>query len=241
MNILIIEDETIIAAELSLLLQNMGYNVCGIATNYSNGIKLLQEKSPDLAIIDINLGGSKTGVDVGQYINDNNNIPFIFLTSNIDKETINNALKTNPHAYLLKPFNETEIYSSIFLSLQNKSTNKKLSVSEENSNLIINNAVFIKDKGFFIKVELSDIIYFKSDKNYIEVITDNKVYIIRSTLTNLLSELPDNMFFKVHKSYAINIKKVSAINHEIIIVSGKEVPLSEGFRKEIINSIKTFS
>jgi len=241
MNVLIIEDEIIIAAELSLLLQDMGYNVCGMAINYTSGVKILQEKMPDLAIIDINLGGSKSGIDLGHFINENNNIPFIYLTSNIDKETVDTALETKPHSYLLKPFNKIEIYTSISLALQYKSTGKKLEEDTNEQNLIINDAIFVKQKELFIKVELKDIIYFKSDKNYIEVITSNKTHIIRSTITNLLSELPKNMFIKVHKSFAINMKKIEAINHEMVIVEKKEIPISESYRKDLLLTLKTYS
>lgn len=241
MNVLIVEDEIIIAAELSLLLQDMGYNVCGMAINYTSGVKLLQEKKVDLAIIDINLGGSKTGIDLGLYINENNNIPFIYLTSNVDKETVDTALETRPHSYLLKPFNKMEIYTSISLALQYKSTGKQMQESTDESNLILNDAIFIKNKELFIKVELNEIMFFKSDKNYIEVVTLDKTYIIRSTLANLLNELPKKTFVKVHKSYIVNLKKVSAINHEFIIVDKTNVPLSETYRKSLLDSLKTYS
>lgn len=241
MNVLIVEDEIIIAAELSLLLQDMGYNVSGMAINYTSGIKLLQEKMPDLAIIDINLGGSKTGIDLGHFINENNNIPFIYLTSNSDKETVDTALESKPHSYLLKPFNKIEIYTSISLALQYKSTGKKLGENTNEQNLVINEAIFIKQKELFVKVELKEIICFKSDKNYIEVITKDKQYIIRSTLANLLSELPNNMFVKVHKSYIVNLKKMVAINHEIVIIDELEIPLTETYRKGLLQGLKTYS
>lgn len=241
MNVLIVEDEIIIAAELSLLLQDMGYNVCGMAINYTSGVKLLQEKTPDLAIIDINLGGSKTGIDLGHFINENNNIPFIYLTSNIDKETVDTALESKPHSYLLKPFNKIEIYTSISLALQYKSTGKKLEENSAEHNLIINDAIFVKQKELFVKVELKDIICFKSDKNYIEVITTQKMYIIRSTLANLLGELPNNMFVKVHKSYIVNLKKIGAINHEFVMVDALSIPLSDTYRKDLLHSLKTYS
>ncbi len=241
MNVLVVEDEIIIAAELSLLLNEMGYFVCGMAINYTSGVKLLEEKKPDLAIIDINLGGSKTGIDLGHFINENYNIPFIFLTSNVDQSTIESALECRPHSYLLKPFNKIEIFTSISLALQHKSSGKKLETSSNEENLIINNAIFIKNKELFVKVNLNEIIYFKSDKNYVEVTTASKTFLIRSTLANLLNELPTNTFVKVHKSYLVNLSKISAINHELVFADGKEIPMHENYRKELIQNLKTFS
>lgn len=241
MNVLIVEDEIIIAAELAQLLQEMEYQIAGIAVNYSNAVKFLQSNPADLAIIDINLGGSKTGIDLGTYINDNNKIPFIFLTSSVDNETVKLALNVQPHAYLLKPFNKVELLAAISLALRQKVATAKEITDKNSTEWIIDNAIFVKQKDLFVKVLLSDIICFKSDKNYIEVVTDTKTYIIRSTISSLLAELPEEQFFRTHKSYIVNVKKITAINHELLMAGSMEIPVSESYRKDLLQRLKTFS
>ncbi len=237
MNVLIVEDEIIIAAELSQILLEMGYGIAGMAVNYSNAISILANEKPDIAIIDINLGGSKTGVDVGNYINENNKIPFVYLTSNIDAETIENALQTKPNAYLPKPFDRTAIFTSIALALQDKNAGSET----ENSDLIVNNAIFIKEKELYVKVNYDDILYFKSDNNYIDVVTENKNHIIRSTQQGLIQQLPENEFLKVHKSFIVNVKRVTAINHEMLYIGVHIIPISASFRKNLLKQLKTFN
>ena len=172
MKILIVEDEIIIAAELADLLSEIGYSVCGMAVNYSNAITLLESEQPDIALVDINIGGSNTGIDLGNYINQNKKIPFIYLTSFTDKATIDSALITKPSAYLTKPFSKSLIYSALELAL-NAYTVDDL-VTKKSDEIIVNNALFIKEKDIFVKVALDDIFYFKSDKNYIEAFTSKK-------------------------------------------------------------------
>jgi two-component system, LytTR family, response regulator LytT len=240
MDVLIIEDEIIIAAELSQILESIGYNVVGMAVNYSSAIAILNSEKPDIAIIDIHLNGSKTGVDVGKYINENNKIPFIFLTSNTDKNTIDLALETKPNAYLVKPFDKTAIYSAIALALQSKLT-ENLKQKNNSTELIINNALFVKVKDLYEKVPFENILYFKSDKNYIDVFTTTKNYIIRSTMASLLKQLPTTDFIKIHKSYAVNTNKINAINHEFLHVENAIIPISAGYRDNLLNNLKTFS
>ena len=241
MNVLIVEDEIIIAAELSQILQEMGYTISGMAVNYSNAISLLSHEMPDIAIIDINLGGSKTGVDLGDFINEHNKIPFIFLTSNSDKETIDAALKTKPNAYLLKPFDKTAIYTAISLALQNNKNNLSINQKEQFDELFISDALFVKEKDMYVKVMFDDILYFKSDKNYIEVITNTKSYIIRSTMQNLINQLPASLFIKIHKSYSVNLRKITAINHEELLVGTVSIPISLPFRENLLNNVKIFT
>ncbi|MCD6065353.1 MAG: two component transcriptional regulator, LytTR family [Bacteroidetes bacterium] len=240
MKVLIVEDEIIIAAELSQLLQKMGYTVSGMAVNYSAAVAFLTNEMPDIVMIDINLGGSKTGIDLGKYINETYKIPFIYLTSAIDKSTVDEALKTKPGSYLLKPFDKIAIYSSIEIALQSKSLQPNKTAGEE-QDLVIDNALFIKQKELFVKVMLDDILYFKSDKNYIEVVTADKMYLIRSTMVNLLAAVPEGIFVQSHKSYSVNIKKISAINQTMLLIGPAKIPISDSFREKLTNRLKTFT
>jgi DNA-binding NarL/FixJ family response regulator len=89
--ILVIEDEIIIADHLCDILNELGYECFEPAINYTEAIDSLKTNQPDVAIIDIQLGGKKTGIDLAEYINENYNFPFIFLTSNSDPLTIEKA------------------------------------------------------------------------------------------------------------------------------------------------------
>jgi DNA-binding NarL/FixJ family response regulator len=117
--VLIVEDEPLIAKNIGMYLNNNDYEVAGIAYDPDDAFYQLKKQQPDFAILDINLESDKTGIDVADYINRNNFIPFIYLTSYSDKETIEKAKQTNPSGFIVKPFNEKTLYATIEIALSN--------------------------------------------------------------------------------------------------------------------------
>lgn len=117
--VLIVEDEPLIAKNIGMYLNNNDYEVAGIAYDPEEAFFLLKKNQADFAILDINLESDKTGIDIAEYINRNNFIPFIYLTSYSDKETIDKAKQTNPSGFIVKPFNEKTLYATIEIALAN--------------------------------------------------------------------------------------------------------------------------
>ena len=139
--ILVVEDEILIADNICDTLEELGYEALEPAINYTEAIETIENEKPDLAILDIQLSGTKTGIDVAKEILDNYNFPFIFLTSNADLSTINEAKKVTPSAYLVKPFSKNELFSSIEVALYNYAKKAELL---NNENLVIKDALFLK-------------------------------------------------------------------------------------------------
>ncbi|MGB0391187.1 MAG: response regulator, partial [Salibacteraceae bacterium] len=117
--IYIVEDEYITQAVLKNNVEEIGYTVVGMADNAEDAWEDLQNLDVDLALLDINLAGEKDGIWLAKQIRESIGIPFIFLTAYGDKATINTAVKTQPNGYLLKPFNEVDIYTAIEVALNN--------------------------------------------------------------------------------------------------------------------------
>ena len=242
-NILIVEDEMIVAEDISDCMINLGYCVTGIAESYSNAIKQLETNQPDIVIIDIILKGKETGIDLGHYIRNTLDIPFIYLTSHSNKYIVNEAGKTNPNAYLVKPFKKEELYSSIEIALINYAGKRDEKFKKSNNeDLIINDSIFIKCNGYFSKLPLLDIVYFKSDGNYLELYTQNKKRcIIRATLKEFINVLPKNKFIKVHHSYVVNVNYIIKLTYTSIFTSDYEIPISRNKKNEIMKKIQIFS
>lgn len=117
--ILIVEDVAVIAEDIYDYLIESGYDVTGIANNYETAINALKEDQPDIAILDINLGDNLDGFKIADYINTNYNIPFIYLTAYATKSIIEEAKYTRPMGYIVKPFDEYDLISSIEIALYN--------------------------------------------------------------------------------------------------------------------------
>ena len=117
--VLIVEDEPLIAKNIGMYMNNNDYEVSAFAYDPEEAIFQLKRNPPDLAILDINLESDRDGIEVARYINQHNNIPFVFLTSYSDKDTLERAKQTNPYGYIVKPFNDKTLLATIEIALSN--------------------------------------------------------------------------------------------------------------------------
>lgn len=111
--ITIIEDEIIVAKGISDILTYNGYQIIDIATSYAQAKQKLHDDKVDLILCDINLGGDKTGIDLMQEVAPQLGIPFIFISSYTDLETIRAADKLLPQNYITKPFTDKQLLATI--------------------------------------------------------------------------------------------------------------------------------
>lgn len=236
--ILVVEDEVVIADNICTILERLGYEVLEPAINYSTAIERIEEEQPDIALLDIQLAGSKDGIDLAWRIKEEYDFPFIFLTSNADPRTVERAKDLNPPAYLVKPFSKDDLYTSIELALHNFSSGStKESDQVGQDNLIMKEAFFIKDKNLYVKVLFSDILYMKSEHVYVELYTKSgKKHLIRSTMQDFVEDLPQN-YFRVHRSYTVNLDYLEAINTRFVIIASKEIPIGKSYQEALIKQL----
>ncbi len=123
--VLIVEDEPVIAENISMYLDNNDFEVSGIAYDGGEAIEQLQNNTPDAAILDINLESEEDGIDIANCINQKYQIPFLFLTSYSDKETLQRAKNVNPSGYIVKPFNERTLLASLEIAINNHAADNK--------------------------------------------------------------------------------------------------------------------
>ena len=229
--ILIVEDNVIIADDLQQIIENFGYNVIGNVISYEKAVEFLLNNKIDLVLIDINLATEKTGIDLAKYINLNFSIPFIYLTSNLDDDTISAAAKTIPAAYLVKPFDNNTIYTSIEIALTSF-IDKKI----DDTNL--KDHLYLKKNNLYHKIKIDDIYFIKADNIYIDVFTkNNQKFLVRNTLKDLIKRLPSN-FFKCNKSYIINTNEIKTFNLNYVFINDVQISVSKEFKpylKSLLN------
>ena len=149
--ILIVEDETIVALDIKSSIEELGFEVTNTVISYDDAICSVKQNQPDIIIMDINLENSKDGIQTAIDIKKIKNIPIIYLTAFCDDETMSKAIKTNPLAYLIKPFKTNELKSTILLGLY-KVTNQ--------SNIQINKDFKEIGSGYYFD-EIEQSLYFK--------------------------------------------------------------------------------
>ncbi len=111
--VLIVEDDYIVALDLKQRLEDMGHKIVGIEGDGEAAIKNTQKTKPDLILMDITLKGELDGIETAQKIQENNNIPFIYVSGYNDKKTLKRAKITKPLAFITKPFMNRGIIKAI--------------------------------------------------------------------------------------------------------------------------------
>lgn len=125
-SILITEDEMIVALNIKQRLQNMGYHVTGIASTGKNALEQAKINQIDLVLMDIRLKGDMDGIETARILRQKHNIPVVFLSAYADKDTLARARKAEPFGFLVKPFEERELRSTIETALQKIDTEREL-------------------------------------------------------------------------------------------------------------------
>ncbi len=242
MKILIVEDEKLVAISLQRLLLSMGYVVEDIAGSYEEAVEILESKEIHLAFFDIDLKGKQTGIDLANYVRKNIGIPYIYLTAVNETTTLNDALETAPHAFLFKPFRRLMIYTAVNMAI--RSYREEVlpgTVEKRNKPIVINEVLFVKEKESYVKIALNDIRFITSDDNYVELHTEKRKFVIRETLKSLMEQLPANTFFRIHKSYIINLNAVQEISQFYAVIGDVRVPISDRYRHALLSRLHLYS
>ncbi|WP_343330937.1 response regulator transcription factor [Polaribacter staleyi] len=232
--ILVVEDEAIIADNICDTLQKLGYETLESANSYTEAINRIKEQPPDIAILDFRLSGKKTGIDIAKKIIESYNFPYIFLTSNSDKFTLNQAREVMPLTCLVKPFSKNKLYRCVEDTLRNFS--KKVD-EKDLYKPIIKDSLFVKEKGLYKKINFEDILYLKSAHVYIEIIlkTHQKI-VVRTSLNDILEKLDIN-FVRIHRGFIINTKYLSQINYTSVNILKEEIPIGKKYKENLVKRI----
>jgi CheY-like chemotaxis protein len=135
--IMIVEDETIVAADVRFSLERAGYQVCAMAVSGEDAIAKAQDTQPDLILMDISLQGELDGIQAAEAIHGQLSIPIIFLTAYADQDMLTRAKVSEPFGYLLKPFHPRELYTNIEMALYKaKMEAERKALHQENVRLI---------------------------------------------------------------------------------------------------------
>jgi DNA-binding LytR/AlgR family response regulator len=236
--ICIVEDEMLIAMDISNSLKSIGYDVTEIASNYTTAIEVIEAEKPDMVLLDIQLDGYKDGIDLAWKIKKDFDIPFIFLTANSDAATLERVKPVNAQAYLVKPFRTADLQASIEICLHNFVQAKSGKESAVDENYLIKDSLFIKQGQYLHKVMVSDILYLETENIYIKIHTTNSKYLVRSNLQDYLSLINHKSFCRVHKGFAVNIHHIQMINTDYLVINSIKIPIGRAYRNQLLSYLK---
>ncbi len=240
--ILVVEDEMIIGAKVSMFLSELGYEVTGILPRAEEALLQLEENRPDIALLDINLKGSMDGIALAQVLHNEHHIPVVFLTANSDDATFQRAKAAKPYAFLAKPFKKLDLQRALELtiSLLANQTQKEHPESKpgEETPYILSDRIFVRNKEKMIKILFDTILYVEAERNYCRIVTKTKDYLLTMPMKTLEDKLPAS-FQRIHRSHIVNLAQVDEVDESHVIVGQKALPLSKSMREEFLMRIKT--
>jgi DNA-binding LytR/AlgR family response regulator len=239
--ILIVEDEMIIAANISLQLTNLGYEVTGIIPRAEEVLGHIECNLPDIILMDINLKGDLDGIEIATLIHQLYKIPIIFLTANADEAHFNRAKATNPYDFISKPFKKLDLQHAIELTLiriqKENSTEKNLGLNAHEP-FILSDCIFVRSHDKMIKVCINNVLYIEAERNYCKIHCKDKEHLLVMTLKDIEEKLTSKSFLRIHRSFIVNISHIDEIATSHVVIAKKAIPLSAELKKQLLLHIQ---
>ena len=242
LQLLIIEDEAVLALDLRATLLAEGYGVAGIAATGPQALALFTQHPVDGVLCDIHLQGPWDGIETARRLLAVRPVPLLYLTALADQPTLDEALTTAPAAYLPKPVSVASLRAALALALH--SFARPLPAAPEpapspdaltrDTILQLNDHVFIKDNNQFVRIPLADILLLEADNTYTALRTPSRKYALRLTLGAVLERLHFAQLVRVHRSFAVNIQRVERFSDADATVAGQTVPLGRQYREAFL-------
>jgi len=236
--ILVVEDEMIIGANISLQLNKLGYTVSGIISRGEDVLPNIKENKPDIILLDINLKGKLDGIETAILMQKDYNIPIIYLTANADDNHFNRAKETNPFAFISKPFKKLDLQYAIELTvnkIMNNNDRKKNAIPP----YILNDRIFVKHNDKMLKIIIKDIYYIEAERNYCRIFSKGKEFLLVMTLKDINEKLPKEHFIRIHRSFIVNLTHIDEVAGSHVLVSRKVIPISKLHREGLIKRLQT--
>lgn len=246
LNIFIVEDESIVAKDIQNSLTKLGYNVVGIANNGKDAVEKITELMPDLVLMDIMIKGDLTGIDVSEQIKEKISVPVIFLTAYADEGTLAKAKITEPYGYILKPFKEIDLHSTIEMAVYKHQKDAALLKERDFLYSLVENKddnnkdiLFVKANSRLVKVLLKDIYFVEALKDYVIINTQNARYTVHSTMKDIDRKLGNVDFARIHRSFIARLDKIQSIDSQNVILENdkKVIPVGGSYREELMQKL----
>lgn len=225
--ILIVEDDFLNRRFTKKILSENGFLVLE-AKNTKQTLEILKNESVDMIILDINLGEEEQGgISIGQQIKDKYSVPFIYLTAYENPEIIDKAVATKPYSYLTKPFKNVDLITAVEIALSQSAGLAKYILT-----------ILVKSDDYNVELLIDEIDYIQSEGNYLLFYTNEKIYKSRSTIKQILEELPVSKFVQTHRAFVVNKVKIEKFNKRSLVIKNTQIPISKNYLNGIYQNYK---
>ena len=244
-SLLVVEDEALIAENLRLTLEDLGYAVLATCYTFAEAEQAFEQYEPDLVLLDINLGSldpARSGLTLGQRLSAAGR-PFIFLTAYNDFDTIRQATRLRPSGYLIKPVNPAALFAALQTALERTTTATPTTIMAllplPDPTAEPPDYFFIKHGGQTVKLYWREVASLEAGKNYVTLrLPDLRVnHAIRDSLVSVLDQLlPAALrpqFLRVNRATALNTEFITAYDDEFVYCAGERYENGQGAQQQL--------
>ena len=223
---LIIDDEPSSQLVLKTFIADVGFlELCGIANNAVEALNLLQQHADiDLLFLDINMP-KISGLTFYKSLQ---NPPHVIFTTAYSQYAIE-GFEVNAVDYLLKPFSFDRFFKAVNKVIENQSGQE---VKNHEDSFIL-----IKSSKTLHKVNPSDILFIEALGDYVKVHLETSYLLTNNTFTSVLESLPELVFIRTHKSFAINFAKMNSLEGNLITINNHKIPIGQKYKADFLSII----
>lgn len=217
MRVLIAEDETFIAENLAAIVRNAGHEVVALVDDKNGFAEFAFSDQIDIALLDIRMHGEDLGYFFAEQLREKQ-IPFVFITSFSDRETLKDAVSLRPYGFITKPFSKDEIVAIL----------AQMELEIRDSSLLV------KSGNEYVKIRKEDVLYLKSENVYVTIYTEEDRIVIRAKLSDLCDNFTKNEMIRVHQSFAVNPKFIMRFSEtEVFLNNAMSIPISRKYQIDV--------
>lgn len=201
-------------------------------------LRSAQTREADLAILDIDLPGRLDGIETASALQQLC-IPYIFLTAQSDAATLNRAKLTQPAAYLVKPFDEATLRSTIEIAVYRHAV--KLGQPppvQTHARYTPQDVIFVKSRTRLEKVRVGEVLWAEACDIYAELHTRNGKFVVNYTLKAIEEKFPEELFLRVHRSFLVNLQSIDELEENDLIINGKRIPVGKTYRSKLMEKLE---
>lgn len=235
--ILLIEDNALLSETVKELLELSSYKVVSTLKSGENIDHHLSLQNPDLILMDIRIEGNLDGIELAKVIKRKAEVPIIFITSFSDSQIIERVKEIKPEGFILKPFSQETLTTTIELVLSKFYTENENYGHHKSSNKM-DDTFFIRDRGWLRKIKIHDIQYIKTEGTYTHIITESKSFTLRSPIKDIAPNLPETDFKRVHKSYIVNVNRIDAVSAKELKINEEIIPIGRNYHADLQKMIQ---
>lgn len=244
-SVLVVEDESIVAKDIQNSLKKLGYTVPSVENTGEDAIDAAGKHRPDLVLMDIMLKGDISGIEAAAQVKSRYQIPVIFLTAYADESTLSKAKVTEPYGYIIKPFKEIDLHTSIEMALYKHGKEQEVKLERDLYSSIVldksaEDCIFVKSNSRLVKVRTADIYFVEALKDYVIIHTRDGKYTVHSTMKDMLAKLNASEFLRVHRSYIVRVDKIIAIEQNNLVIEDEKkiIPIGGSYKEELVSRLK---